>query len=249
LVHSGILSPVTDKPARGLLKAVLDDVEAGRLPPADGTIRVVPQPAPEQAAVVAFTAHILIAADIEPEWAAELLPPGDLSEPLNPPFLGAVCERLKRRVNCVDMVTYASALPGEPPLALQRIDDGCVYPAPTGYARTGPPHSCHPRVRRAHVYRSDVSVWTLPDGAGVLILGRGLAGRWEAAFEVEPAHQGRGLGRLLAQSARHVLPAGAPGVWAQVSPGNAASVRTLLAAGYLPVGSEALLVRHRSQGG
>jgi GNAT superfamily N-acetyltransferase len=130
------------------------------------------------------------------------------------------------------MVTYASALPGEPPLALQRVDD-----------------DSHPRVRRAHVYRSDVSVWTLPDGAGVLILGRGLAGRWEAAFEVEPAHQGRGLGRLLAQSARHVLPAGAPGVWAQVSPGNAASVRTLLAAGYLPVGSEALLVRHRSQGG
>lgn len=223
---------MTDTGGRGLLKAVLDDVEAGRLPPADGTIRVVPQPTPEQAAVVAFTAHILIAADIEPEWAATLLPPGDLSEPLNPPFLGAVCERLKRRVNCVDMVTYAPGLPGEPPLALERVDD-----------------DSHPRVRRAHVYRSDVSVWTLPDGAGVLILGRGLAGRWEAAFEVEPAHQGRGLGRLLAQSARHLLPAGAPGVWAQVSPGNAASVRTLLAAGYLPVGSEALLVRHRSAGG
>lgn len=223
---------MTDTAGRSVLKAVLDDVEAGRLPPADGTIRVVPQPSPEQAAVVAFTAHILIAADIEPEWAATLLPPGDLAEPLNPPFLGAVCERLKRRVNCVDMVTYAPALPGDPPLALERIDD-----------------DSHPRVRRAHVYRSDVSVWALPDGAGVLILGRGLAGRWEAAFEVEPAHQGRGLGRLLAQSARSLLPEGTPGVWAQVSPGNAASVRTLLAAGYLPVGSEALLVRHRSPGG
>ncbi|GAB3436522.1 GNAT family N-acetyltransferase [Flindersiella endophytica] len=222
------------------------------MPPADGTIRVVPQPVPEQAAVVVFTAHILIAADIEPEWAATLLPPGDLSEPLNPPFLGAVCERTKRRVNCVDMVTYAPALPGDPPLALERIDDDCACPAPAapaGSARTGPPHSCHPRVRRAHVYRSDVSVWTLPDGGGVLILGRGLAGRWEAAFEVPPEHRGRGLGRLLAQSARHLLPAGTPGVWAQVSPGNAASVRTLLAGGFLPVGSEALLVRHRSPGG
>jgi GNAT superfamily N-acetyltransferase len=232
LVHSGILSRVTQTAGRGLLKAVLDDVEAGVLPPADGTIRVVPQPTPEQAAVVAFTAHILIAADIEPEWAAALLPPGDLSEPLNPPFLGAVCERTKRRVNCVDLVTYATVLPGDPPLALQRIDD-----------------DSHPRVRRAHVYRSDVGVWTLPDGAGVLILGRGLAGRWEAAFEVSPEHQGRGLGRLLAQSARHLLPAGAPGIWAQVSPGNAASVRTLLAAGYLPVGAEALLVQHRAPGG
>jgi hypothetical protein len=31
-------------------------------------------------------------------------------------------------------------------------------------------------------------------------------------------------------------------VWAQVSPGNAASVRAFLAAGYRPVGAEALLV-------
>jgi hypothetical protein len=46
-------------------------------------------------------------------------------------------------------------------------------------------------------------------------------------------------------SARHLARAVAPddaGVWAQVSPGNAASVRALLAAGYQPIGSEALLV-------
>lgn len=225
-----MLSLVTDNADRGVLQTVLDQVEAGRFPPADGTIRVIPQPSPEQAAVVAFTAHILIVADVEPEWALAMLPPGDLAEPMNPPFLSALSERLKRRVNCVDMFMYAPALPGDPPLALERIDD-----------------DSHPRVRRAHVYRSDVSVWQA--NGGVLILGRGLAGRWEVAFEVDEAHQGRGLGRLLAQSARHLLPQGTPGLWAQVSPGNAASVRTLLAAGYLPVGSEALLVTHRSLGG
>jgi RimJ/RimL family protein N-acetyltransferase len=33
-----------------------------------------------------------------------------------------------------------------------------------------------------------------------------------------------------------------PKIWAQVAPGNAASVRAFLAAGYQPVGAEALLV-------
>ncbi|NUR85978.1 MAG: GNAT family N-acetyltransferase, partial [Nonomuraea sp.] len=32
-------------------------------------------------------------------------------------------------------------------------------------------------------------------------------------------------------------------LWAQVAPGNAASVRAFLAAGYVPIGAEALLVR------
>jgi hypothetical protein len=34
-------------------------------------------------------------------------------------------------------------------------------------------------------------------------------------------------------------------IWAQVAPGNAASVRAILAAGFSPVGAEALLVPGR----
>ena len=98
----------------------------------------------------------------------------------------------------------------------------------------------HPRIARALRYRDDVRAW-LADG-GVVLLGRGVAGRWEVAIEVEPGHRGQGLGALLAIAARHLVPAGRP-LWAQIAPGNAASVRAFLAAGFRPVGAEALLAR------
>jgi GNAT superfamily N-acetyltransferase len=100
----------------------------------------------------------------------------------------------------------------------------------------------HPRVQRALRYREDVRVWRTPDGSGHVLLGRGLAGRWEVAFEVEPAARCRGLGRQLAEAARTLAPPGEP-LFAQVSPGNAASLRAVLNAGYRPVCAEVLLPR------
>lgn len=73
-----------------------------------------------------------------------------------------------------------------------------------------------------------------------MLIGRGVAGRWETAIEVDPECRGRGLGQRLARAARHLVPGGAP-VWAQVAPANAASMRAFLAAGFVPVGAEALL--------
>jgi hypothetical protein len=96
----------------------------------------------------------------------------------------------------------------------------------------------HPRVRRARRYRDDVRVWSTQ--GGVLIGGRGVAGRYEIAFEVEPTARGAGLGRALATAGRHVAPPGEP-VFVQVTPGNAASVRALLAAGFTAIGAEVLL--------
>jgi GNAT superfamily N-acetyltransferase len=72
-------------------------------------------------------------------------------------------------------------------------------------------------------------------------IGRGLAGRWELALEVDEPARGRGLGTALVTAARHLVPDGAL-LWAQVAPGNAASVRAILAARFAPVGAEALLV-------
>jgi GNAT superfamily N-acetyltransferase len=212
----------------GTLARLFAGVERGELPPTDGTLTVVPPPSPRTSAVVGFTAYTVVAADVEPAWVRARIPAGDLSAPLNPPFLSALCGRLGRRINAIDMVTLATPLAGVPPLPLAELDD-----------------ADHPRVRRAHRYRDDVRVWSVE--GGVLILGRGLAGRWEAAFEVDPAHRGRGLGRALAISARHLVDGDAAGVWAQVTPGNAASVRALLAAGYQPVGSEALLTPVRTR--
>jgi hypothetical protein len=77
---------------------------------------------------------------------------------------------------------------------------------------------------------------------GLVLTGRGLAGRLECAIEVPERARGKGHGRRLATAARALIPADAH-IWAQVTPGNAASFRTFLAAGYKPVGSEALLVK------
>ena len=81
-----------------------------------------------------------------------------------------------------------------------------------------------------------------PHGDGHVLVGRGLAGRWEMAFEVEPAARGAGLGRRLAAAAAGLVPAGEL-IWAQVSPGHPASLRAVLAAGYRPVCAEVLLPR------
>ena len=86
---------------------------------------------------------------------------------------------------------------------------------------------------RALRYRDEPAAWTDPDRLGVLVLGRGLAGRLEVAFEVDPAARNRGLGRLLVAAARHLTPPGEP-LFAQVAPGNAASLRVVGAAGFPP---------------
>jgi GNAT superfamily N-acetyltransferase len=98
----------------------------------------------------------------------------------------------------------------------------------------------HPRVERASRYRDDVQLFVTRDRTGVLVLGRGIAGRHELAFEVEPVARNAGLGRALVECALALVPAG-EAVWAQVNPGNAASLRSVLAAGFVPVAYEQLI--------
>ncbi|MFE5583876.1 GNAT family N-acetyltransferase [Kitasatospora sp. NPDC056531] len=207
------------------LAEILADAAGGVFPPPDGSVTVVPQPSPREAGVVSFAAHAVVFTDEDPAWVHDTLAadPGDpLAAPLCPPFLTAFAERTGRTVNNIDLLSVADRLPGEPPLRLSPVED-----------------REHPRVIRALRYREDVRVYEA-DG-GVLVLGRGVAGRWEAAVEVDPHARGRGLGRALATAARHLLPEGGV-VWAQQAPGNAPSVRAFQAAGYRPVGAEALLV-------
>ena len=122
-------------------------------------------------------------------------------------------------MNSIDIVMIAPRLIGRPPVPLSGVE-----------ARH------HPRVQRALRYREEV--WVTE--GGLLVLGRGVGGRWELAVEVEPEHRSRGLGRALAIAGRHLVPGTA--LWAQITPGNSASVRAFLAAGFTPVGAEALLV-------
>jgi GNAT superfamily N-acetyltransferase len=98
------------------------------------------------------------------------------------------------------------------------------------------------RVQRSHRVRTDVRVFETVDRSGLLVLGRGLAGRWEAGFEVQPQARGKGLGRRLARAARTLVPESEP-LFMQAVPGNIPSIRTLIGAGFRPVTSEVLLWR------
>jgi hypothetical protein len=204
------------------LSELIARVERRERLPTEPWLEIVPPPSPRAAAVVSFPGHIVIAANVDRPWVESWMPDGDLSAPLNPLFLGALEERLRFTVDNIDLVMLAAPLADDPPLALTPVDD-----------------SNHPRVTRARRFRTDVRVWTT--NGGVLVIGRGPTGRWEAAVEVDVERRDAGLGRALAGAARHLVPDGRP-VWAQIAPGNAASVRAFLAAGYLPVGAEALLV-------
>ena len=194
----------------------------GRPPEPDGSVRVLPQDGPA-AAVVAFSAHFVVCADVDPDWVGETLPPGDYSAPHGARFLVALADRIGSDIGALDIVLAKAGGPGDHELALEEIE-----------------LRDHPRVVRALRYREDVRVWRTPDGGGHVLIGRGLAGRWEMAFEVEPPARGAGLGRRLAAAAAGLVPTGEL-TWAQVSPGHPASLRAVLAAGYRPVCAEVLL--------
>jgi GNAT superfamily N-acetyltransferase len=187
------------------------------LPQLDGTVD----------AVCAFTAHSAVAVDLPEEDIRARLEPHDFGASMSGTFLAWLSERLGTPPGVLDnvLVTPARA-PAGGDLPLARRDDLMD----------------HPRVVRATRYRTDLRIYTDESGDGVLLIGRGLAGRWEMAFEVDPDARGRGLGRALAAAAPTLVPEGEY-VFAQASPGNAASVRAVLAAGYLPIGSECLFAR------
>jgi hypothetical protein len=211
------------------LADILRGVERGVFPTPDLGVSVVPAPSEREAAVVAFTGHIVIAADVSPEWVAERVPAGDLAAPTNPPFLTALAELTGRHVSSIDAMLLAPA-----------ITDPAKRAAAIKGLTVLSDHE-HPRVERALEYRTDVRVYGDVHGS-VVITGHGLANRLECAIELPDDIRGLGHGRRLARAVRALIPPDAS-IWAQITPGNAASLRTFLAAGYHPVGSEALLVR------
>jgi hypothetical protein len=204
------------------LAALLEEAARGRFPPADGAVEVLPAPPGRSMAVVAFTAHHVIAADVEPEWVRAQLPAGDLSAPMGAPFLVALGERIGRQAGSLDVVLATAGLGGEPDLAEVSGAE-------------------HPRVARAHRYRSGVRVFEAVGGAAVVVVGQGLAGRTEVAVEIEPAVRGGGLGAQALFEARRLIGEDEV-VFAQVAPGNAASLRAFLRAGFEPIGCEVLFL-------
>ncbi|MFJ8784778.1 GNAT family N-acetyltransferase [Streptomyces sp. NPDC102476] len=205
------------------LREILDAATRGVFPPADGGTTVVPQECHRDAGVLSFTAHSVVFTDEDPEWVHATLRGLDcdaLAATLNPRFLAAFLDRTGRRSETIDAMLVADPLPDGPPLTLKEIED-----------------ANHPRIAYARRRRDDIRAWTAQ--GGVLVTGRGVGGRLEVSVEVDEDVRHRGLGRALVTAARHLV---TEPLWAQVSPGNARSMRAFQAAGYRPVGAEAVLL-------
>ena len=203
---------------------ILHDAVDGRPPPGDGLVRVVGQPPGPVAAILAFTAHHVVAAEVDPAWVHGRLPAGDLGAPVGPAFVGELAEVVGVQPGSLDVV-FAGEGTG-------RGAPGLVEPAPADLD--------HPRVARSARYRTEVEVFVADGGDGVLVVGRGLARRWEAAYEVAEPARGRGLGRALVTAALDLVPVGEP-LFVSVAPGNVASLRAVLASGrFRPVCGEIL---------
>ena len=202
------------------LAALLADAAHGTFPAADGGYELHPAPEGAAAAVVSFSAHHVIAADVPEAWVRERLGGAAISEAMRPGFLAELGEAVGAEPNDLDVVLAAPGLTGDAALVLGRPE--------------------RPRAERALLHRDDVPP-CLEDREGLttVILGRGLAGRLEVSMEVDPAARGRGRGRDALVEARKVAGPGEV-LFAQTAPGNAASLRTLLAAGFAPIGGEIL---------
>jgi GNAT superfamily N-acetyltransferase len=195
----------------------------GEFPAPDGSVEVLAPAAPRIDAVIAFTAHNYIAANVDADWVRARVAHDPIAAPLSIAFTSALAAKLGAapRTGVVDAVLARLGTGGKPEIEL--VEAG------------GP--SPHPRVAASLAFRDDVRVFETADGAGFFILGFGLAGRLEVAFEVKPEQRGRGLGRRLLAAALQVAGKGTP-VFAQVAPGNAASMGAVIACGFRPIGAE-----------
>lgn len=209
------MAPVND-PLADLMAALA----LGHPPPPDGTVRVVP---PDRttglSAVLAFTAHVVVATTATP---------GDLAMWGMDAYGGAHHPRVllgmagdEGWVGVMDSVLVARGRGA----TRDRL-------RPAGH------FADHPRVRYATGLRHGVEV--LADEWGVVTVGRGLGGRIELGFEVVDGGRGQGHGRRLLAAALDAVPEGEP-VFASCAPGNVRSLRSLAAAGFELVGSEVLV--------
>jgi GNAT superfamily N-acetyltransferase len=193
----------------------------GVFPPEDGRTEVVGAAAGARAAVLSFTAHHVVAADVPADEVLARVDPGNLNGPVAPAVLAWLAERTGLVAGSLDVVlAWAPERAVASPLPVREVDPGD-----------------HPRVVRARRWRRELRVFER-DG-GMVVLGRGLAGRLELSVEVAQRRRDRGLARALVPAA---LAAAAPDepVFAQVAAANAASLRALQPAGFAAVGAEVL---------
>jgi hypothetical protein len=216
--------PMEPHPLAQLLRAAAH----GRFPAQDHSLEVLPGVGGLAAVVVSFSGHNVIAADLDSTELLSNLPSQDPGAALSPPFLFWLSERLAAWTYTPDVVLsafYQSSDGSLPLIERHDLDD-------------------HPRVQLARRYRSDVRVLSDTSCEGLITIARNKMGLLSVSVEVEPHARNRGLARKLIQAARSLIPQSEP-LFASVSPGNAASLRGFLAAGYVPICSEVAILTRR----
>ena len=144
---------------------------------------------------------------------------------------GSVDSRAGAHIGCHDALLVARGTGAAGPLANGAHIEGSL------------PHRTdldnHPRVGYAKVRRRHVRVYG--DDRGLVTLGRGIADRWEISVEVDPSNRTSGNARALINEALTHIPSN-EWCFGEVSPGNAASLRAFLAAGWVPIGAEIIIM-------
>ncbi len=205
---------------------ILESAAAGRFPPVDGLAEVLPRfsESPHEC-VVEFTGHAYVLSDISQQELDELGADG---------FGGVIQPEVLRGlagpegwVGCHDVLLCHRGL-GRADSLPERTDLDDHY-----------------RVRHARVLRREVRVFC--DERGLVTLGRGIADRTEISIEVAQVDRARGFARSLLTDAIGLVDEGA-WCFAEVSPGNAASLRAFLAAGWKPIGAEVVYTPRRVRG-
>lgn len=109
-----------------------------------------------------------------------------------------------------------------------------------------PDLAAHPRAAFAAGIRDCPRVMGYPDPgrSDLAVISKGIGGLTEIGFELEPGRRGSGVGAGLVRDALGTIRDGEIAV-AAVAPGNAASVRALLTAGFTPAGSIQLFSRDK----
>jgi hypothetical protein len=208
------------------LADLLCGVARGEHVPADGGWHRVPQWRPDVEAVIALTGHAVLAVgdDVSDE-SLERLGVDGYGGACAPRVLTALAGR-DGWIDSLDVLLAA-----HPPHARSAGD---LVPRPD--------LAEHPRVQFARAIRTDVQVFGSVDPScrDLVTISRGIAGLPELSFEIEPTRRGRTEARTLLRSALDVV-AGTDMVLAASAPGNAASLRALLGAGFRPLGSVQLL--------
>jgi hypothetical protein len=200
------------------LEELFRDAANGVFPQVDGSVTYLPPLGGGHEAVVCFTGHSYIASRLGEAELSDLKPDG-FGRALHPEVLLRLAGP-RGSIGSIDITMSALGRGG-------------------GLLQPNRDLDQHPRVTFARARRQGVVTYGRPDG--LFTMGVGLGGRREMSVEVSAEGP---RGRELIEQALTMTPEGEH-LFVAVAPGNARSLRSFLASGFVPLGSEVLI---RNQG-